>query len=144
LFVAGRTKDLIVVNGRNYYPVDIEQACEAAVTGIRANSGAAFGVEDDGGSVEQLVVVYEIDAGMGHAQQAAVIEGLRRTVSFRLSLSPHDVVLIAPRTIPRTSSGKVQRWLCRQQYLAGNLQEICRWTSPAEPATAQVSAQPRR
>jgi len=78
------------------------------------------------------------------APDRPVIEGIRRAVSFRLSLPPHNVVLIAPRTIPRTSSGKVQRWLCRQQYLAGDLQEICRWQSPAEPATARASAESRR
>lgn len=144
LFVAGRMKDLIVVNGRNYHPVDIEQACEAAVAGIRANSGAAFAVEDDGGSVEQLVVIYEVDASMGQEQQTAVIEGIRRTVSFQLSLPPHDVVLIAPRTIPKTSSGKVQRWLCRRQYLAGDLEEVSRRQSPVKPGTARVSAQPRQ
>jgi acyl-CoA synthetase (AMP-forming)/AMP-acid ligase II len=141
LFVVGRMKDLIIVNGRNHHPVDIEQACEAAVAGIRTNCGAAFAVEDDRGSVEQLVVVYEVDAGMGQAQQAAVIEAIRRTVSFRLSLSPHNVVLIAPRTIPKTSSGKVQRWLCRQQYLAGDLEEMRRWRSPAEQKTTRAPEQ---
>jgi acyl-CoA synthetase (AMP-forming)/AMP-acid ligase II len=141
LFVAGRTKDVIVLNGRNYHPVDIEQVCEAAVAGIRGNCGAAFAVEDDEGAAAQLVVVYEVDAGMNEEQHRAAIEGIRRTVSIELNLPPHAVVLIAPRTIPKTSSGKVQRWLCRRQYLAGHLNEVARWPSPSRPETAPVSAQ---
>jgi acyl-CoA synthetase (AMP-forming)/AMP-acid ligase II len=136
LFVAGRMKDLIVLNGRNYHPVDVEQVCEAAVTGIRRDCGAAFAVEDDEGSVEQLVVVYEAEARTSEEQHRAAIEGIRRTVSIELSVPAHTVVLVAPRTIPKTSSGKVQRWLCRRQYLAGELKEIARWEAPIRSATA--------
>lgn len=132
LFVAGRMKDLIVLNGRNYHPVDIEQVCEAAVTGIRRNCGAAFAVEDDEASVEQLVVVYEADPGMNEEQHRAIIDGIRRTVSIELSVPAHTVVLVAPRTIPKTSSGKVQRWLCRRQYLARELTEVARWEAPPD------------
>jgi len=136
LFVAGRIKDLIVVNGRNYHPVDIEQACEAGVRSIRANCGAAFAVEDDKGCAEQLVVIYEVDPGMDQEQRQAAIEGIRRTISLQLSLAPQTVVLIAPRTIPKGSSGKVQRWLCRRQYLAGDLKEVSRWQSQARPVAS--------
>jgi acyl-CoA synthetase (AMP-forming)/AMP-acid ligase II len=141
LFVTGRTKDLIVLNGRNYHPVDIEQVCEAAVTGIRGNCGAAFAVEDDEGPRAQLVVVYEVDAGLNEEQHRAVIKGIRRAVSTELNLPLRTVVLIAPRTIPKTSSGKVQRWLCRREYLVGHLNEVARWQSPARSGTASVSAQ---
>lgn len=144
LFVTGRTKDLIVLNGRNYHPVDIEQVCEAAVAGIRGNCGAAFAVEDDEGSRARLVVVYEVDAGLSEEQHRAAIKGIRRAVSIELNLPLHTVVLIAPRTIPKTSSGKVQRWLCRREYLAGHLNEVARWQSPARPETAPVSAQRSR
>ncbi|MFG3259821.1 fatty acyl-AMP ligase [Streptomyces sp. NPDC048172] len=136
LFLAGRMKDLIVVNGRNYHPVDIERACETAVAGIRRNCGAAFAVEDEQGAAERLVLVYEAEAGAGAGavrgagdveDHAAVLDGIRRTVSRELSLPPHAVVLIRPRTIPKTSSGKVQRWLARRQYLDGELDELARW-----------------
>jgi acyl-CoA synthetase (AMP-forming)/AMP-acid ligase II len=139
LFVAGRMKDLIVLNGRNYHPIDIEQVCEAAVTGIRRNGGAAFAVEDDEGSVERLVVVYETDPGTSEEQHRIAIEGIRRTVSMELSVPPHTIVLVAPRTTPKTSSGKVQRWLCRRQYLAGELKEIARWQAPTRSAMASAS-----
>lgn len=134
LFVAGRIKDLIVVNGRNYHPIDIERVCEASVAGIRRNCGAAFAVEDDAGAAERLVLVYEADLG-GEEQHRAVLDGIRRTVSMELSVPPHTVVLVRPRTIPKTSSGKVQRWLARRQYLAGELDELARWQAPPGPVS---------
>lgn len=129
LFVAGRLKDLVIVNGRNLDPVDIERVCESEVPGIRRNCGAAFAVEDTAGGTERLVVVYEADAGDEERYRAAV-DGIRRAVSRELSVPPHTVVLTAPRSIPKTSSGKVQRWLARRSYLAGELQELARWQAP--------------
>ncbi len=130
LFVAGRMKDLIVLNGRNHHPVDIEQVCEAAVPGIRRGGGAAFAVEDDEGAVERLVVVYEAEVGIGEHGHREAVDGIRRALSRELNVPPHTVVLVAPRTTPKTSSGKVQRWLCRRQYLAGELKELVRWQAP--------------
>ncbi|MFG1869278.1 fatty acyl-AMP ligase [Micromonospora arborensis] len=127
LFVAGRAKDLIVLNGRNYHPIDIEQICEIDVAGIRRDCGAAFAVEDDAGAVERLVVVYEIDPGMTDEQHLAIIDGIRGCVTRESSVAPHAIVLIKPRTMPKTSSGKVQRWLARRQYLSGDLAEVARW-----------------
>ncbi|MEU1466824.1 fatty acyl-AMP ligase [Streptomyces sp. NPDC005761] len=129
LFVAGRLKDLVIVNGRNLDPTDIERVCEAEVPGIRRNCGAAFAVEDAAGGTERLVVVYEADTGDEEGHRAAV-DGIRRAVSRELSVPPHAVVLTAPRSIPKTSSGKVQRWLARRDYLAGDLQELARWQAP--------------
>ncbi|MGO4421087.1 fatty acyl-AMP ligase, partial [Streptomyces sp. MCAF7] len=145
LFPAGRLKDLIVVNGRNYHPVDIERVCEAEVAGIRRNCGAAFAVEDDEGAAERLVLVYEADpaeeaAEGAEEQYAAAVEGIRRAVSMELSVPPYTVVLVRPRTIPKTSSGKVQRWLARRQFLAGELDELARWQAPARPAPAMTTS----
>ncbi len=132
LFIAGRMKDLIVINGRNYHPVDIERVCEAAVEGLRHNCGAAFSVEDQATATERLVVVYEVQAG-NQAREAAIIEELRKAVSLELSVPPYAVVLVRPRSIPKTSSGKVQRWLTRRQFLAGELLERARWVASALP-----------
>ena len=143
LFVVGRMKDLIVLNGRNYHPVDIEQVCEAAVPGIRRGGGAAFAVEDDESAVERLVVVYEAEIGIGEQGHRDAIDGIRRAVSRELNLPPHTVVLVAPRTTPKTSSGKVQRWLCRRQYLAGELKELTRWQAPPDSRVPR-QARPER
>ncbi|MFE0173428.1 fatty acyl-AMP ligase [Streptomyces sp. NPDC059002] len=125
LFVAGRLKDLIVINGRNLHPVDVERVCEAAVPGIRRNCGAVFAVDGAPGGTERLVVVYEADVA-DEARYAAAVDGIRRTVSMELNVRPHAVVLVRPRTIPKTSSGKVQRWLAHRHYLAGELDVLAR------------------
>ncbi|MFF2412017.1 fatty acyl-AMP ligase [Streptomyces sp. NPDC058092] len=129
LFVAGRIKDLIVINGRNYHPVDIEQSCENSVPGIRRNCGAAFSVEDEHLATERLVLVYEIDPGAERPYQE-VIDGIRRAVSINFSVPPYAVVLIPPRAIHKTSSGKVQRWMVRRGFLAGEFEELARWEAP--------------
>ncbi|MET8040492.1 fatty acyl-AMP ligase [Micromonospora sp. NPDC005215] len=134
LFVAGRAKDLIVLNGRNYHPIDIEQICETGVAGIRRDCGAAFAVEDDDGAVERLVVVYEVDSGMTDEQHLAIIDGIRRCCSRESSVTPYAIVLIKARTMPKTSSGKVQRWLARRQFLSGELAAVTRWQMPGTAA----------
>ncbi|MFJ2768922.1 fatty acyl-AMP ligase [Streptomyces sp. NPDC087300] len=123
LFVAGRLKDLVVINGRNLHPVDVERVCEADVPGIRRNCGAVFAVDGAEGGAERLVVVYEADVA-DEARYTEAIDGIRRAVSKELNLRPGAVVLVRPRTIPKTSSGKVQRWLARKHYLAGELAEL--------------------
>lgn len=133
LFVTGRLKDLIIVNGRNLDPVDVERVCEASVEGIRRNCGAAFAVEGEGGGTERLVVVFEADTGDAE-RHGKVVDDIRRAVTKEFSLPPHAVVLIAPRTIPKTSSGKVQRGLTRRTFLAGELQELAHDGRVARPA----------
>lgn len=123
LFVAGRLKDLVVINGRNLHPVDVERVCEAAVPGIRRNCGAVFAIEGAAGGAERLVVVYEADVA-DEARYAEAIDGIHRAVSMELNLRPGAVVLVRPRSIPKTSSGKVQRWLARRHYLTGELAEL--------------------
>ncbi|WP_373558719.1 fatty acyl-AMP ligase [Streptomyces sp. WZ.A104] len=134
LFVTGRLKDLIVVNGRNLDPVDVERVCEASVPGIRRNCGAAFAVDGPDGGTERLVVVYETGTGDEEGHRAAV-DGIRRAVTREFGIPPYAVVLIAPRTIPKTSSGKVQRRLTRRICLAGGLQELFRDERAPSPAT---------
>jgi acyl-CoA synthetase (AMP-forming)/AMP-acid ligase II len=125
LYVTGRIKDVIVVNGRNIYPTDVERACERAVEGLRAGCGAAFGVSSASGE-ERVAVVYEVrdaeDAGL-----AATLERLRRAVAMEVSMEPEAVVLVQPRSIPKTSSGKVQRWLVREHFLEERFDVVAAW-----------------
>lgn len=124
LFVTGRAKDMVVVAGRNHYPLDIEQACEG-VSGLRRNCGAAFAVERDGR--EGVALVYEL-ASDPSVDADAVVNGIRKAVAGALGLQVQAVTLIAPRTIPKTSSGKVQRWVCRSQFLDGTLEAVAEWS----------------
>ncbi|MFJ3670536.1 fatty acyl-AMP ligase [Streptomyces sp. NPDC090106] len=119
LIVTGRLKDLIVVDGRNHYPQDVEATAQDAHPALRRYRLAAFGVP--GGSGERVVVVAEHIRALSLAEIDVTDLGraVRAAVSSRHGLRLADVVLVAPGTVPRTSSGKVSRSLTRERYLAG-------------------------
>jgi natural product biosynthesis luciferase-like monooxygenase protein len=121
LFVTGRLKDLIIVRGRNLYPQDLEQSVERAHRAVRAGCVAAFSVEEAG--EERLVVAAEVDARDGF-DAAAVVDALRRALAEEHAVHAHGVVLLQARSIPKTSSGKIQRRACRDGYLAGELEVV--------------------
>jgi fatty-acyl-CoA synthase len=102
LYVCGRRKDLIVINGANHYPQDIEWVV-SEVEGVRRDNVVAFATDHNGS--ESLVIVAE-----GSAREAAAIrEAIRKRVAEELGLSVTAVHVIPPGSLPRTSSGKVQR-----------------------------------
>jgi fatty-acyl-CoA synthase len=115
LVICGRIKDLIIVGGRNVYPEDVERAA-ASVEGVRAGNVIAFAVDGRRGK-EALVVVAE--------SKDPDLEGVRAAVAGRIrevvGLPPEEVVLVEPGTLPKTSSGKLQRSLCRSRYLSAAL-----------------------
>ncbi|HYH48373.1 MAG TPA: fatty-acid--CoA ligase, partial [Acidimicrobiia bacterium] len=115
LVICGRIKDLIIVGGRNVYPEDVERAA-ATVEGVRAGNVIAFGVDGRRGK-EALVVVAESKDADLESVRAAVAGRVREVVG----LPPEEVVLVAPGTLPKTSSGKLQRQLCRSRYLSAAL-----------------------
>jgi fatty-acyl-CoA synthase len=111
LVVCGRIKDVIIVGGRNVFPEDVERAL-FGVEGVRAGNVIAFGVDTRRGK-EGLVVVAETKSADTDATRRSVSEKVREAVG----IPPKDIVLVAPGTLPKTSSGKLQRSLCRQRYL---------------------------
>ncbi|KQX64204.1 fatty acyl-AMP ligase [Streptomyces sp. Root1310] len=119
LVVTGRLKDLIVVDGRNHYPQDVEATVQDAHPAVRRDRLAAFGVPGDGG--ERVVVVAEHTRAtrLDGIDLPALGRAVRAAVSTRHGLRLADVVLVAPGAVPRTSSGKVARSLTRARYLAG-------------------------
>ena len=128
LFVTGRVKDVIIIRARNHYPQDIEQSAEEAHPAVLP--GAAFAVEDEDGD-EQLVVVHQLDRQYRDANFDDIVRAIRRAIVEQHELDPHAIVLIRQTSLPITSSGKVQRNLCREQYLAGELKVVHSWTNPA-------------
>ncbi|HVR95755.1 MAG TPA: amino acid adenylation domain-containing protein, partial [Thermoanaerobaculia bacterium] len=118
LFVTGRLKDLLILRGRNHYPQDIELTVERAHPGLRPVAGAAFAVE--AGCEERLVVVQEVEHRT-RPDVPSVAAAVRRAVSEEHELALWDLVLVAAGTIPKTSSGKIQRAACRAAYLDGSL-----------------------
>ena len=113
LVVCGRIKDVIIVGGRNVFPEDIERAV-GVLDGVRAGNVIAFGMDGYKGK-ESVVVAAEVRAG------ADELDSIRHAVHHRTlevcGLPPRDVMLVQPGTLPKTSSGKLQRAKCREQYL---------------------------
>ena len=116
LVVCGRIKDVIIVGGRNLFPEDVERAA-SSVEGVRVGNVIAFGVEGHRGK-EAVVVVAETRADDTGELRKAVSERIRLAVG----LPPQEVVFVSPGTLPKTSSGKLQRSLCRSRYLGQELQ----------------------
>ncbi|MGW5611093.1 fatty acyl-AMP ligase [Streptomyces sp. NPDC003753] len=120
LYVTGRLKDVIIRQGRNHYPQDIELSAERAAPGLHPNCAAAFSLDD--GEQERLVVVVEAD---GRVLKSLGAEGLRERVHAAVReehrLTPDDILVVRRGTLPKTSSGKVQRRACRQRYASGEL-----------------------
>jgi amino acid adenylation domain-containing protein len=122
LFITGRIKDLIIVRGRNHYPQDIEATVGQSHPALQVDGGAAFSVEVDG--AERLVIVQEVERTQRDAEVEEVGRAVRQAVAEEHELQVHAIVLIRPMSIPRTSSGKIQRHLCRAGFLEGSLKVI--------------------
>jgi 1-acyl-sn-glycerol-3-phosphate acyltransferase len=120
LFITGRRKDIIIKAGRNLYPQEIEELV-GDLPGIRKGCVAAFGVADPTIGTERLVVVAESretsPAARGHLR-AGIVE----RVVAAVGLPPDTVLVVAPRTVLKTPSGKVRRSATREAYLAGRLE----------------------
>jgi fatty-acyl-CoA synthase len=114
LYVCGRQKDMIIVGGRNLYPEDFEFAAER-VPGVRLGNVMAFSLPD----TERMVVTAEATVRDGDAQ--ALAHQVRESLTETLSYTPHEVVLVKPGTLPKTTSGKRQRQRCRALYLESSL-----------------------
>jgi len=123
LFITGRLKDLIIIRGLNHYPQDIELTVERSHPSLRPGCGAAFSVEV--GGEERLVVAQEIDRAL--EDHDAIIEEIRRCVVEEHELQLFAVVLIRTGSLPKTSSGKVRRRVCRSAFLDGTLKSIASW-----------------
>jgi acyl-CoA synthetase (AMP-forming)/AMP-acid ligase II len=124
LFVTGRRKDLIVIDGANHYPTDLESTVELADPAVRAGYCAVVSV--DNGGQELVVVLAELAApalrvadAAGHPRTRTAV---RRALSARHGVPVHDVVLLSPGSLPFTSSGKLQRTACRTGYLEGRFE----------------------
>ncbi|MEB3358629.1 MAG: hybrid fatty acyl-AMP ligase/type I polyketide synthase [Synechococcales bacterium] len=143
LFVTGRLKDLIIIRGLNHYPQDIELTVEQCHPALRLGNGAAVSVEV--GGEERLVIVQEVKrSALRRLQVADVVSAIRQAVGENHTLQPYAVLLLKTGSIPKTSSGKIQRHACRAGFLAGTLEVVGQWveSSPTATSLPQPAAQP--
>jgi acyl-CoA synthetase (AMP-forming)/AMP-acid ligase II/alkylation response protein AidB-like acyl-CoA dehydrogenase/acyl carrier protein len=138
LFITGRLKDLVIVNGRNVYPQDVEEVIEGAIDFIAPNMCAAFSVDIDG--QERLAIVAEANRSLARAAQnhdgtgSAIDTVLVRTelaarnictlIAQQFDVPVASLVFVRPGSFPRTTSGKVQRARCKELALAGELEVV--------------------
>ncbi|MCM4081435.1 fatty acyl-AMP ligase [Paractinoplanes hotanensis] len=119
LYVTGRIKELLIVNGRNLYPHDIEAAVRTVDDRLSRGVGAAFTVETPH---EELVVVQECRArSMDPSARSEIVTAVRRLLSTEFGVGAASVVLVRPGAVPRTTSGKIQRGLARMLFLSETL-----------------------
>ncbi|MES2218889.1 MAG: AMP-binding protein [Pseudomonadota bacterium] len=126
LYITGRIKDLIIINGSNYYPQDIELTAETKSEFIRKNSIAAFSLEVD--HKEQLIIVVELNKKMlatfdPQKLGSEINAGLLST-NF---LTAYEIIFIASGTLPKTTSGKIQRQTCKKMYIENELKITAKW-----------------
>ncbi|WP_346294312.1 amino acid adenylation domain-containing protein [Sphaerothrix gracilis] len=134
LFMTGRLKDLIIIRGCNHYPQDIELTVEQSHPALRANCGAAFAVEVEG--QERLIVVQEVKRSyLRKLPVADVLDAIRRAVSEQHDLQVYAVFLLKTASLPKTSSGKVQRRACRTLFKQGQLNAIADWSANPQDKT---------
>ncbi|MEW6367287.1 MAG: amino acid adenylation domain-containing protein [Acidobacteriota bacterium] len=129
LFITGRIKDLIIIRGRNHYPQDIEATVEKCHPAIRPGCAAAFSVEAD--EEERLVVATEIKREHRGEDLVDVIDAIRQAITEEHEIQLHAAVLLRPGSLPKTSSGKVQRHACRAAFLVGELEAAGEWKESA-------------
>lgn len=137
LYVTGRIKDLIIIAGKNHYPHDIERTVEEAHPAMRRGAGIAFSV--DSGEAEELVVVQAVRGAAGAAAEE-IFTAVRAAIAEHHGLQVHDIVLVQPGSIPKTSSGKLQRYACKAAYLTGSLDPVERWSAPSAAPSAPADS----
>lgn len=121
LFVTGRLKDLIIIRGRNLYPEDIESTVERCHEALRPGCTVAFSIQAD--FDERLIIVQEVRSSQ-QTKLDEIITTIRQAIFREHEVAAYGILLAAERSIPKTSSGKLQRQACRSAYLSGGLNII--------------------
>ena len=139
LYITGRVKDLVIIDGRNHYPQDLECSAQESTKALRTGFVAAFSVpanqlpeevfenahaglkRDPEDTSEQLVIVGERAPGAHKLDMGPLADEIRAAIAVRHGVTVRDVLLTPAGAIPRTSSGKIGRRACRSAYLDGSL-----------------------
>jgi len=124
LFIIGRIKDVIIVRGINHYPQDIETTVYNSHPALRRHCGAAFSVLTEANG-EKVVLVQEVERTYRYRLDICEIEAcIREAVINEHEIALDTIVLVGPGTIPKTTSGKIQRARTRQMWLQGSIESL--------------------
>ena len=133
IYITGRAKDLIIKGGRNLYPHEIEELA-GHVDGVRAGCVVAFGAPDERSGTEKLVVAAELRGRPAASDKKRIEADIARVVNQAMGVPPDQIELLAPQSIPKTSSGKLRRGETRRLFLTGQLGKKSR------PAWMQIAS----
>lgn len=136
LYLVGRIKDMVIIGGRNLFPEDVER-CAEKVDGIRKGNAVAFGITGRRGR-ERLVLVGETRLSCAEAARKAA-HAVSMAVRSEIGVPVREVVLVPAGSLPKTSSGKKRRFLCRDLYLGEKLQPIARHGAIVNRARERVA-----
>lgn len=121
LYICGRLKDLIIIGGSNHYPQDIERSIENLLSDVlRMGCSAAFSLKSEHGT-EEIVYIAEIKEDVSRTSYDSIVQSCQQIVSKEHGLSFSTVCLLACRTIPKTTSGKIARSWCRKAFIEKRL-----------------------
>jgi fatty-acyl-CoA synthase len=138
VYICGRSKEIVIVNGRNYYPQDMEWEA-SKVAGVRKGNVVAFGARDPSGverDRERVVVAFEVQEPERLAKASGLVTEVRKAVQEGMGLTLDDVVALPPGALPKTSSGKLQRARTRELYETG---ELMGRSVPRDPSKLDVA-----
>ncbi|HEJ9096988.1 TPA: acyl-CoA-binding protein [Serratia odorifera] len=144
LYITGRMKDTLIIRGKNYYPQDLEASVEHCHQRVRRGTVIAFSIDDN--QTERVVVAAEVDLRLlsseSRRQQslAEIAMAIRHAINQAHGLSVFAIALLKPRTIDKTSSGKLARQSCRQRYLDNTLDGEYLWQSRGEQLEMPLAA----
>ncbi len=141
LYITGRIKEIIIINGANYYPQDIEETIQTKVPGMRLHSGAAFAVPSKTGT-EQLFVFQELDREKARKFDAdEIFQQIRDAVFNEHRIPVSGIYLISPVKLPKTTSGKIRRTRCRKMVLEGEVPiALAEWTASEGSSVEKVAS----
>jgi amino acid adenylation domain-containing protein len=144
LFITGRLKDLIIIRGRNLYPQDIEQTVAECHADLRRGGGVAFSVDVEG--EERLVIVQELERhasiDVNGPDVNPLVQRVRQAVTEEHEVQPYAIAFVRAGSIPKTSSGKLQRRASRAMFLSGSFEILAEWRGEATQSGETLLAVP--
>ncbi len=131
LFITGRLKEIMIFGGLNRYPQPLEQTAEKSHSALRPNCGAAFSINIDG--LERLVIAYEAERSQRRSlDMDDIVQSVCWAIARDHYVNVYAILLLKPGTLPKTSSGKIQRRACRTAFIEGSLTVLAEWRAPLD------------